>query len=109
MAAKMHDAIIHHSVRAMSASSTASERFSPMADPVVMDLGVFGWELTVVLRPDNCPKRFTVIPKRWIVERCLSWLENFRRLAIYYESYFDSTEAMIQIDFTQIMLKKLSQ
>ena len=51
----------------------------------------------------------SVIPKRWIVERSLFWLENFRRLAIDYEFYSESTEAMIQIAFAQIMLKKLSQ
>lgn len=29
----------------------------------------FGWDLEVVLRPDDCPSRFPVLPKRWIVER----------------------------------------
>lgn len=29
----------------------------------------YGWELSVVLRPDESSKKFSVIPKRWIVER----------------------------------------
>ncbi|WP_356948250.1 transposase, partial [uncultured Bacteroides sp.] len=45
----------------------------------------FKWELEVVLRPDECPSKFKVIPKRWIVERAFAWLENFRRLTIDYE------------------------
>ena len=39
----------------------------------------FKWELEVVLRPDECPSKFKIIPKRWIVERAFAWLENFRR------------------------------
>ena len=31
-----------------------------------------GWELKVVLRSDECPKKFIVLPKRWIVERTFS-------------------------------------
>ncbi len=48
-------------------------------------LDKFGWELEVVLGPDECPSKFKVIPKRWIVERTFAWLENFRRLTIGYE------------------------
>ena len=31
-------------------------------------------EFTVVLRPDESPKKFSVLPLRWIVERSFSWL-----------------------------------
>lgn len=48
----------------------------------------------------------SVIPKRWIVERSFSWIGNFRRLVIGYESYSEFDEAMVQIAFIQIMLKK---
>ena len=34
----------------------------------------FGWELEVHLRPDECPSKFQVLPKRWIVERSLHGL-----------------------------------
>ena len=36
-----------------------------------------GAELTVVLRPDESSKKFSVLPLRWIVERSFSWLETF--------------------------------
>ena len=49
---------------------------------------------------------FQVLPKRWIVERSFSWLENFRRLTIDYEFLAETAEAMVQIAFVQIMLNK---
>ncbi len=69
-------------------------------------LDKFGWELEVVLRPDECPSKFKVIPKRWIVERSFAWLENFRRLTIDYEYHADTAEAMVQLAFCKIMLSK---
>ena len=64
----------------------------------------FGWVLEVIVRPDECPSKFQVVPKRWIVERSFSWLENFRRLTIDYEFLAETAEAMVQIAFIQIML-----
>lgn len=66
----------------------------------------FGWVVEVVLRPDERPGRFRVLPKRWIVERTFSWLENFRRLTIDYEYLAETAEAMIQLASVQIMLNK---
>ena len=66
----------------------------------------FGWTLEVVVRPDECPSKFQVLPKRWIVERSFSWLENFRRLTIDYEFFAETAEAMVQLAFIQIMLNK---
>lgn len=69
----------------------------------------FGWELSVVLRPEESSKKFQVLPLRWIVERTFSWIENYRRMTTDYEYKTDSAEAMLQITFCQIMLKKLIQ
>lgn len=66
----------------------------------------FGWVLEVVLRPDERPSKFKVIPKHWIVERTFSWLENYRRLALDYEYSPESADAMVQTSFIQIMLKR---
>ena len=60
----------------------------------------FGWVLEVIVRPDECPSKFQVVPKRWIVERSFSWLENFRRLTIDYEFLAETAEAMVQIAYT---------
>lgn len=69
----------------------------------------FGWVVEVVLRPDECPTKFQVLPKRWIVERSFSWLENFRRLTIDYEFLADTAEAMVQLAFSVIMFNKFFQ
>ena len=66
----------------------------------------FGWTLEVVLRPDECPSKFQVLPKRWIVERSFAWLDNFRRLTIDYEYLPDTAEAMVQPAFSKIIRKQ---
>nr|WP_243462568.1 transposase [Bacteroides stercorirosoris] len=65
-----------------------------------------GWELAVVLRPDEASKKFQITPLRWIVERTFSWIENYRRMTTDYEYKTESAEAMLQITFCPIMLKK---
>lgn len=52
------------------------------------------------------PKKFNVVPKRWIVERTFSWLENYRRLTIDYEFLTETAEAMVTVAFIQILLKR---
>lgn len=44
----------------------------------------FGWQLEHLKRTDEEPG-FTVIPKRWVVERTYSWFDNYRRLSKDYE------------------------
>ncbi|MBO5800324.1 MAG: transposase [Paludibacteraceae bacterium] len=66
-----------------------------------------GCELEVALCPDECLTKFQIVPKRWIVERSFVWLENFRRLAIDYESHAETAVDMIQLDFCFLMLNKI--
>jgi hypothetical protein len=53
------------------------------------------------------PKGWIVLPKRWCVERTLSWLTWFRRLAKDYEILTKSEEAMILIAHSTILLRRL--
>jgi hypothetical protein len=62
--------------------------------------------LSIVLRLDESSKKLSVIPKRWIVECSFVWLENFRRVSLDNEFFFESSLAMHQIAFSVIMLKK---
>ena len=66
-----------------------------------------GAEFTVVLRPDESSKKFNVLPLRWIVGRSFSWLESFRRIAMDYEFYSDTGEAMVQLAFCRLMYNKI--
>lgn len=68
-----------------------------------------GAEFTVVLRPDESSKKFNVLPLRWIVERSFSWLESFRRIAMDYEFYSDTGEAMVRLAFCRLMYNKIHE
>ena len=58
-----------------------------------------GWDLEVVLRPDDCPSRFHVLSNRWIVEHSFIWQENFRRLSLDYEYLTETSKAIVQLAF----------
>lgn len=45
--------------------------------------------------------------RRWIVERTISWLGNYRRLLIRWEKYLNLYEAFFKIGCMMIILKKL--
>jgi putative transposase len=60
-----------------------------------------------IVRPAADQHGFQVHPKRWIVERTLSWLNWSRRLSKEYEKWTDSSEAMITISMIRLMLKRL--
>lgn len=65
-----------------------------------------GWMLEIVKRTDKLPK-FVVLPKRWIVERTFAWLGRYRRLSKDYELSTESSESMIYISMTNLMLHRL--
>jgi putative transposase len=45
-------------------------------------------------------------PKRWIVERTIAWFNHFRRLSRDYEKNCASSEAILFISQTQILLRR---
>jgi len=47
---------------------------------------------------------FTVLPKRWIVERTLAWIGNFRRLAKDFEILTERAENFVRIAMIKITL-----
>lgn len=51
--------------------------------------------------------KFVVLPKRWIVERSLSWLEKFRRLWKNCERFIQTSQQMIVLAFTVILLRRI--
>ena len=60
----------------------------------------------IVKRSDHA-KGFIVLPKRWVVERTISWLHQYRRLRIRYERRDDIHEAFLAIGCSLICLKLL--
>jgi transposase len=55
------------------------------------------------------PRRFEVLPKRWIVERTWSWLMNHRRLQIDYERDPVVTEGFVWAAHSRLLLRRLTQ
>lgn len=66
-----------------------------------------GWVLEIVKRPDS-QKGFVVLPRRWVVERTFAWLGRYRRLSKDYERLTLTSEAMIHLAMTHLMLKRLA-
>ena|ERR1041385_2718621 len=63
--------------------------------------------LQPVLRSDQ-KKGFVVLARRWVVERTFSWFNHARRLSKDYEVLTSSSEAMIYIAMTRLMLRRLA-
>ncbi|GAC1644793.1 MAG: IS5-like element ISMac15 family transposase [Ktedonobacteraceae bacterium] len=63
--------------------------------------------LQPVLRCDD-QKGFVVLPKRWVVERTFAWITQCRRLGKDYEVLLTSSEAMIYIAMTRLMVRRLA-
>jgi putative transposase len=53
-------------------------------------------------------KGFAVLPRRWVVERTLGWLNLSRRLSKDYERLPQSSETFIYLAMTRLMLKRLA-
>ncbi len=66
-----------------------------------------GVRLEVVER-DPAKKGFQRLPRRWVVERTFSWLNNARRLSKDYEFHLQSSEAMIYAAMIRIMVRRLA-
>jgi putative transposase len=67
---------------------------------------LFGWILQTVLRPVGL-KGFTLLPKRWIVERTFGWLGRYRRHSQDYEPNTVSSEAIIYIAVIHLMVRRI--
>jgi putative transposase len=84
---------------------------------------VGGWILEVVAHPKpekaadakgeekaadaKEPKKFEVLPWRWIVERTFAWLGRYRRMSKDYERTQESSESWIYVSMIHLMLRRL--
>ncbi len=78
------------------------------------------WKMEVVQRPRKWgwyPKgvepppmpAFTVLRRRWVVERTFAWIGRYRRMSKDYEYLTESSEAMIYLAMTRLMLRRLAR
>jgi putative transposase len=50
---------------------------------------------------------FTVLPRRWVVERTFAWLGQNRRLSKDYERLCETSEAMVYVAMSRLMVRRL--
>ena len=60
----------------------------------------------IIKRPDQA-KGFVHLPKRWIVERTIAWLNRCRRLAKDWENLNRKGLAFLRLASIRLMLRKL--
>ena len=63
-------------------------------------------QIEIVTRSDQA-KGFVVLPKRWIVERTLAWLNRCRRLAKDFENRLRYALAFVHLAAIRLMVRKL--
>jgi putative transposase len=68
----------------------------------------FGWFLSIVKRPAQS-RGWVLLPRRWIVERTFGWLGRYRRLSKDYEFHTDTSETMVLVSMTQLMVRRLAR
>ncbi len=62
-----------------------------------------------IVKRSDAAKGFTVLPKRWIVERTIGWLNRCRRLAKDWECLNRNALAFLRWASIRMMVRKLCQ
>jgi transposase len=55
------------------------------------------------------PKGYLVLPRRWVVERTLSWIDQQRRMSKDYERLCASGEALVRAAMIRLMTRRLAR
>ena len=62
---------------------------------------------TEIVKRSDAAKGFVTLPKRWIVERSIGWLNRFRRLAKDWENLNLSALTFLRLASIRLMLRRL--
>jgi transposase len=65
------------------------------------------WTMEIVKRSDAA-KGFVLLPRRWVVERTLAWLNRNRRLAKDFEATIESVTTWLYIASDKLMSRRLA-
>jgi putative transposase len=115
LAVVVHAANIHDTKSGIRPATLAFGQY-PSIEKFCADAGYRG---TFVLDVDDLlglgvdisekikPHSWEILPWRWVVERTLSWLNNYRRLSKDYEITTASAEAVVKISHFLTLLRRL--
>lgn len=115
LAVCVHAANIHDTKSGAYPVALAKEKY-PSLKGVCGDQGYCGtfkeivesFGLTCDIVEKIAPKGWETLPKRWRVERTFAWFNGYRRLSKDYEISTDSTENMVRIAHSSVLLKRLT-
>jgi transposase len=65
------------------------------------------WTIEIVQRAADATD-FQLLPRRWVVERTLAWLNRNRRLAKNFEASIASAKAWVYIASVQLLIRRLA-
>ena len=71
-------------------------------------IGKSKWTIEIIKRSDKA-KGFEVLPRRWVVERTLAWLNRNRRLAKDFEQTIASATARLFIASVQLFTRRIAR
>jgi len=114
LAVEVHAANIHDTKSGINPATRAFKKY-PTIEKFCGDAGyrksfeedvkkILGLTVDIVMR---ITPEFSILPKRWIVERTLSWLNPSRRLSKDYEITITSAETMIKISHMHTLLRRM--
>jgi transposase len=112
---KIHAANIHDTVAGCQVFKEALQKY-PTLKGVCADAGyrktMERFVTDVLKKTIEISARITpawaVLPKRWVVEKTLAWLNHFRRLSKDYEITLNSAQNFVMIAHSIILLRRLS-
>ena len=77
-------------------------------DKLLKALAKFGkWSIEIVRRMVDTVG-FEVLPRRWVVERTLAWLNRNRRLAKDFEATIASAQAWVYVASVQLLIRRIA-
>ena len=78
----------------------------PKLETALAQIGT--WSLEIIKRSDTA-KGFELLPRRWVVERTIAWLNRNRRLAKDFEATIQSALAWIMIASIKLLSRRLAR
>ena len=113
LSVKVHAANIHDTVAGVDVFKDALSKY-PSIKGCAADTGYRGTfaraleelGISVDIIDRIAPKTWSVLPKRWIVERTFAWANNSRRLSKDYEITTKSAENMFMISHLATLLRR---
>jgi transposase len=66
------------------------------------------WTVEIIKRSDTA-KGFVLLPRRWVVERTIAWLNRNRRLAKDFEALISTSTTWVMIASVKLIMRRLAR